>query len=55
MKSINRITIQNKVYVDIDTFMKENNLKTKKSVYDWVSKNKAETRKVINNAFFRKL
>jgi hypothetical protein len=50
-----RVKIGNKDYYCIKEFMRLNNLKTRKSVYDWLAENKAERKKIGNNAFFSRL
>lgn len=52
---MNRVKIGEKEYYSIGFFMLLYNLKTRKSVYDWITEKKAEKKKIGNNAFFAKL
>lgn len=55
MKSMDKIRIGQKEYYSIQFFMVLNNLKTRKSVYDWIDQGKAEKKKIGPASFIRKL
>lgn len=47
------ITIGDKKYFSIDKFMLQNNISSKKTVYNWVESEKAEKKEMFNSSFFR--
>lgn len=47
------ITIENIKYYSIDKFMLQNNISSKKTVYNWVDNGKAERKNMFNTSFFR--
>lgn len=47
------ITIDKKKYYTIKQFMLLNNIRAKKTVYNWVESNKAEQKNYFNTSFFR--
>jgi len=51
---MNAITVSGERFVDIDTFMNENDINSKKTVYNWVQNEKAIMKKMFNQSFFRK-
>lgn len=52
---MNKIKIGDKEFYSITLFMLYYNLKTRKSVYDWIDQGKAEKKKIGSNSFFTKL
>lgn len=49
---MNTVIIEGKTYKSINAFMLENQIKTRKTVYDWVDSGKAEKKKIMNSVFF---
>lgn len=49
---LGKVKIQDKEYYSITLFMLLNNLKTRKSVYDWIKEGRAEKKKIGSNSFF---
>ena len=47
------ITIGTEKYFSIDKFMLQNNINSKKTVYNWVEKGKAEQKNMFNTSFFK--
>ncbi len=47
------IKIGNKKYFSIDKFMLQNNINSKKTVYNWVENGKVEKKDMFNTSFFR--
>lgn len=47
------ITIGNIKYYSIDKFMLNNNINSKKTVYNWVDSGKAIKKDMFNSSFFR--
>lgn len=47
------ITIADKKYYSIDKFMLQNNIRSNKTVYNWVKDGKAEQKNMFNTSFFR--
>jgi len=47
------VIINNETYYSIEKFMLMNNLKSKKSVYNWVKNDRAEQKRIYNTSFFR--
>jgi len=47
------ITIGNITYYSIDKFMLINNIRSNKTVYNWVKDGKVEQRNLFNTSFFR--
>jgi hypothetical protein len=52
---MNKVKIGEKEYCSIDLFMIMHNLKTRKSVYDWLKEGKVEKKKIGTNSFFLKV
>ena len=48
------VTISGTKYYSIDQFMLMNNIKSKKTVYNWVNDGKAEQKTIFNSSFFKK-
>ncbi len=51
---MNKVTIGEYTYYDIETFMKMNNINVRKTVYNWIESGKAIKKKIGSNAFFKK-
>ena len=49
---MDKLRIGDKVYVKIDQFMLQNNIRTRKTVYDWEKEDKVVRKKIGSNAFF---
>jgi len=47
------ITIADIKYYSIDKFMLMNDIKSKKTVYNWVQDGKAMQKNILNSSFFR--
>jgi len=50
---MNKLTVGDSTYYDIESFMKINGLKTRASVYNWVKSNKAIKKNIMNSAWFK--
>lgn len=50
---MNKITVGDSTYYDIEYFMKIAGLKTRASVYNWVKSGKAIKRNIMNSAWFK--
>jgi len=46
------VIIDGKRWVDIKQFMKENNIKTRKTVYDWVNSGRVEKKQLLSSVVF---
>jgi len=47
------ITIGDKKYFSIEKFMLQNNIRSNKTVYNWVRQGKVEQKNMFNTSFFR--